>query len=134
MRVLISGSRGEYWERLFPVFVRHGMQPVILEEFSAVVKALRNAPPALVVVDAGADDAANADAHIQKLRETLAALLAANAMVHAAVVSFLPEETLHDALEGLGILGGMPASPTEEDIAALAQTLNTVNGLTLGSS
>ena len=55
-------------------------------------------------------------------------LLTVNAMVNTAVVSPLADEEFHEASEGLGILGRLPAEPGTGEAADLLQKLRQVLG------
>lgn len=55
-------------------------------------------------------------------------LLTVNAMVNTAVVSPLADEEFHEASEGLGILGRLPAEPGISEAADLLQKLRQVLG------
>ena len=55
-------------------------------------------------------------------------LLTVNALVNTAVVSPLADEEFHEASEGLGILGRLPAEPGTSEAADLLQKLRQVLG------
>lgn len=84
------------------------------------LEAARTAALQLMIIDADLPDIAALDL-VQKL-------LMVNAMVNTAVVSQLPEEEFHEASEGLGILGRLPADPRRSDAEEILRKLRRVLG------
>lgn len=76
--------------------------------------SVRRQPPTLAVLDAGSHEAAKA---------VVMDIMRANALVYTAVVTDLPEEAFHDAMEGLGILAPLPAAPAAAEADHLLRLL-----------
>ena len=82
--------------------------------------AARTSAPHLVIIDTGLPD--------HEPLELVQKLLMVNAMVNTAVVSPLSEEEVHEASEGLGVLGRLPGEPGESEAADLLRRLKKVLG------
>ena len=89
----------------------------------AALSILQENPPAVVLLDYEPANGIAVTEHIQTIRKDLTSLLLANAMVHTAVASSFGHTELHDALEGYGLLAGLPAVPGPEDVTLLADSL-----------
>ena len=50
-------------------------------------------------------------------------LLMINATAHSAVTTDMEENAFHDAMEGLGILTGLPPAPSQDDVRRLLDLL-----------
>jgi len=74
---------------------------------------LKTLPPAFVVLDEGL----RGGPPLKLAKE----LIQVNAMVNIAVISDQTPEAFHEASEGLGIAASVPANPTADDGAALAE-------------
>ena len=85
------------------------------------LEAARTAAPHLVIIDVDLPDTAPLDL-VQKL-------LMVNALVNTAVVSPLSDEEFHEASEGLGILGRLPAEPGMTEASELLHKLRAVLGV-----
>lgn len=127
MDVLVISPRDELWNGLAPAFAAHNLQPHVLASFEEGLQRVRSKPPVLLILD-NPEYALpeQQQAHIETTRKALTEMLMVNAMVHSAVTSFLDEESFHDAMEGFGILCGLPLNPGTGDIDMLAQALRSV--------
>ena len=72
------------------------------------------------MLDINADNAA--------LRHAVFQVLSVNAMIHTAAVTSMTPEAFHDAMEGLGMLAGLPSTPAPADIDALMDALAKLEG------
>jgi len=75
--------------------------------------AVQAMPPAFAVIDQGLE----AGEPLALAKQ----LVMVNAMINVAVVSGLDAAAFHDAAEGLGILAPVPATPSAQDGAKLAE-------------
>ena len=119
--LLVSAEPSRYAQALAP-FARRGASlasaPTLQEGLSAI-KASLPSPPALVILDEGEDRAGD-----QALRQAVMQIIKASAFTYVCAISSRPAETLHDAMEGLGMLPPLPANPTEADGEHLLQQLS----------
>ena len=53
-------------------------------------------------------------------------LLMINAATHSAVTTGMEAEAFHDAMEGLGILTGLPLTPGDNDVRHMLDLLATL--------
>lgn len=115
MRILTVTSRPAAFTEFLAALAESGVETDLAQTTEAALDRVRDAPPALVVVDQDLPDAGTFD--------FVARLMRVNAAVHAAVVSELAAEAFHEAGEGLGILAAIPPHPSGEDGRALLGTL-----------
>lgn len=101
-----------------------GMKIRCVPTLEQAQELLRVAPPIITVLDLGIGQA--------QLREAIISLLLINARVHSAVVTDMPTEIFHNAMEGLGILCALPPDPGEKDAATLLTLLAQVDGMAVG--
>lgn len=84
----------------------------------AALEMARVRAPVLVVVDGALADFRPA--------ELVSELARVNAVINTAVMSMLPPDQFHDALEGLGVLAQIPSHPGEADARAVMGRLRAV--------
>ena len=106
--ILIVTSDAAKWQPCLPVFGEHGADVTFVSSLDACKEALRGNPPRLYVLE---------------LRAALMDLLMINAAAHSAVTTGMEADAFHDAMEGLGILTGLPLSPGENDIRHMLDLL-----------
>lgn len=129
MNVLIVSKRKALWDALIPAFAENGLTPVFAQTPEKGLDVVRAEAPVLVVFDLDEDAADDADKHVKNAKTAIGGILAANAAVHTAVVSFLPDDVFHEATEGLGVLCSLPSKPQKEDVDKLAEALRTVGAV-----
>ncbi len=120
MDILVVSPRAELWQSLRPQFEKHGAVLSLACNMDDALNSLNRRLPALVVLDINADNAA--------LRHAVFQVLSVNAMIHTAAVTSMTPESFHDAMEGLGMLAGLPSTPTPADIDALMDALAKLEG------
>ena len=119
---VIENAPGRYAAAMQP-FVEAGFHVVPMrngEEAETAMATRRdaNAPqPALVVIDA------SAGMPPQTLREQGMRFLRLSAFTYLSAITSMTGGEFHDAMEGLGMLPPLPASPTEDDGRKLLQAL-----------
>jgi CheY-like chemotaxis protein len=84
------------------------------------LEAAQDSAPHLVIIDSELPDISTLD--------LIRRLIRLNAMVNTAVLSPLSEEGFHEASEGLGVLGRLPAAPGADAAAELLAKLRLVLG------
>ena len=115
MDILVVSPRAELWQSLRPQFEKHDAVLSLACNMDDALNSLNRRRPALVVLDINADNAA--------LRHAVFQVLSIDAMIHTAAVTSMTPESFHDAMEGLGMLAGLPSTPTPADIDALMDAL-----------
>lgn len=120
MDILVVSPRAELWQSLRPQFEKHGAVLSLACCLNDALSTLNQHRPTLVVLDINADNAA--------LRHAVFQVLSVNAMIHTAAVTSMTPEAFHDAMEGLGMLAGLPSSPAPADIDALMDALAKLEG------
>ena len=113
--ILIVTSDAAKWQPCLPVFGEHGADVTFVSSLDACKEALRGNPTRLYVLDLGLEG--------KELRAALMDLLMINAAAHSAVTTGMEADAFHDAMEGLGILTGLPLSPGENDIRHMLDLL-----------
>ena len=96
-----------------------GVKVTCHAEQDAVIGHIRNSPPAAVIIDEGASGTIPLELALQ--------VIEANAFTHLALISPLPIDILHDAMEGLGVAVVLPALPDAADAATFMETMNNLN-------
>jgi len=91
-------------------FERRGCAVSTVATPEACLEAVRHKAPTLVVLDAGS---------LKATKQAVLGIMRANALVYTAVVTDMPEEVFHDAMEGLGILASLPAAPSAAEAERL---------------
>lgn len=120
MKWLLLAESWENWADHAVFFEEKGITLLFAHRKDDVGSLLRNTPPALVLLDASA-------LTLEDIRSAIIALLMANAMVHVAVVSSIPEQEFHDATEGLGILMQISKEALGSQVDRLLAALHAVN-------
>lgn len=113
--ILIATTDTAKWRPCLPVFGEQGADVTFVGSLEACKQALRDDPPRLYVLDLGLEG--------KDLRAALMQLLMINAAAHSAVTTGMEKEAFHDAMEGLGILTGLPPAPGEDDIRHMLHLL-----------
>ena len=114
--ILLVSARPEAWEPCLAPVTGRGWGVRRAATLEEAVQAVRRSAPRVAVLDIEGDAAA--------LRKAVVAILSVNASVHTALVSSLPEEAFHDAMEGLGVLTSLPPQPRVQDIERLLAALD----------
>ena len=128
MNVLVISSRQQIWQALVPDFQARSFTLCFSDSLDKALDLLRKNPPLVVILDSESyNGSERTDAYIQKIREDLTCILEIDAMIYTAVVSGLDPAELHDALEGYGVLLGIPSKPGPDDAARLAESLKKCN-------
>lgn len=113
--ILIVTTDSAKWQPFLPVFREHGADVTFAGSLDACKEALRADPPRLYILDLGLEG--------RELRAALMQLLMIDATAHSAVTTDMEKEAFHDAMEGLGILTGLPPVPGEGDIRHMLRLL-----------
>lgn len=113
--ILIVTTDTTKWQPFLPVFEEYGSTIFFVNSLNACKNSLRINPPCLYVLDLGLEG--------KDLREALIQLLMINATAHSAVTTGMEEKSFHDAMEGLGILTGLPLTPRDKDIRHMLHLL-----------
>ncbi|MDO5483744.1 MAG: hypothetical protein Q4F27_02435 [Desulfovibrionaceae bacterium] len=116
MEILCISSRAALWEGLRPCMEARKYRLTVVPELEDGLRRLRNAPPALVVLDM-------AEAATAAIRAAVIEVLKINAMIHCTAVSGLSEKAFHDSMEGLGMPMGLPDPPGRQDVEKLMDAL-----------
>jgi DNA-binding response OmpR family regulator len=122
-RIVLATPRPEAWQA-FAGALSSDPEVLLARVLSgaAALEAARAFAPHLMIIDSDLPDIGPLDL-VRKL-------LLVNAMVNTAVVSPLTEAEFHEASEGLGVLGHLPAEPDRRDAADLLHKLRKVLGET----
>jgi hypothetical protein len=120
MNVLVLTSRPGYWKELAPDFATGSFTLACASSITELVGGLKKTPPVLVILDPDPKDG------IQNIKNHLATILRANAMVHTAVISSLEEEEFHDAVEGFGVLLRIPPVNEAPIVRLVSEALRSV--------
>ena len=124
MNVLVISTRQQRWQALAPEFHARGLALLFSDSLDKALGSLRENPPAVVILDLEPQhEPEYRDVQIHNIRNNLTSILMVNAMVHTAVVSRLSHDEFHDALEGFGVLLGIPPEPAPQDVARLSEAL-----------
>ena len=123
MKIIVASARTE---ALQP-FVNSLMQLPSVAEVTfvstpdAVLHHVQACPPALILVDSILlpDNSA----------EFITNIMQHNAFVHVAYMSEQPEATLHDSMEGLGLVAFLPLVPQLQEATKLVATVQEVGYL-----
>lgn len=115
MNILIVTTDAAKWQPCLPAFSQGGAGVSFVSSLDACKEALRSNPPRLYIVDLGLEG--------KELRSALMELLMINASAHSAVTTGMEEEAFHDAMEGLGILTGLPTAPGPDDVRRMLALL-----------
>lgn len=118
MDILLLSPHPERWASCAEVFTAHGAQLRTAADLASGMELIRRQPPVLVVLDLGLS--------AEELRKAVIGILQVNAMIHTAAVSDMSESQFHDVMEGLGMLMGLPASPSADDARRLMAALSAV--------
>lgn len=113
--ILIVTTDPAKWRPCLPVFGEQGADVAFAGSLDACKEALRVDPPRLYILDLGLEG--------KELRAALMQLLMIDATAHSAVTTGMEEEAFHDAMEGLGILTGLPLAPGGDDIRHMLHLL-----------
>lgn len=119
--ILIATADAAKWQPCLPAFRERGADVTFANSLDACKEALRNNPPRLYILDLGLEG--------KDLRAALMQLLMINAAAHSAVTTGMDTEAFHDAMEGLGILTGLPLAPGENDIRHMLDLLAELQAL-----
>ncbi len=119
MDILLITDAPQKWGDCIPILEQAGGRVRIVPDMSDALDHIRTSPPVLTILDLGIDTKA--------MRQAIIEILMINASVHTAVTSEMPEEHMHDAMEGLGTLMFLPSSPGRNDMLALLDALNKVS-------
>lgn len=120
MDILVVSPRADLWQNLRPQFEKHGADLRLAPSMDEALSDLTVRRADLVVLDINAD--------APDLRHAVFRILSVSAMIHTAAVTTMSPETFHDAMEGLGMLTGLPVNPSPADIDALMTALGKVMG------
>lgn len=120
MDILVVSPRADLWQNLRPQFEKHGAALRLAPSMDEALSDLTARRADLVVLDINAD--------APDLRHAVFRILSVSAMIHTAAVTTMSPETFHDAMEGLGMLTGLPVNPSPTDIDALMTALGKVMG------
>ena len=115
MNILIVTTDTAKWQTCLPVFQAAGADVSFAASLEACKEALRSNPPRLYILDLGLKG--------KELRAAFMELLMINATAHSAVTTDMEENAFHDAMEGLGILTGLPPAPSQDDMRRLLDLL-----------
>lgn len=116
--VLIVTTDNAKWQPCLPVFGEEGADVTFADSLDACKEALRADPPRLYILDLGLEG--------KDLRAALMQLLMIDATAHSAVTTGMEKDAFHDAMEGLGILTGLPPAPGKDDIRHMLHLLKTL--------
>ena len=108
MNILIVTTDTAKWQTCLPVFQAAGTDVSFAASLEACKEALRSNPPRLYILDLGLKG--------KELRAAFMELLMINA-------TDMEENAFHDAMEGLGILTGLPPAPSQDDVRRLLDLL-----------
>lgn len=112
--ILLQTGRPAAFVDFVEELARHDCAVATVASADACKKQVEESPPALVVLDPASQEQA---------RQDVIGIMRINALVLAAVVSDMPEEAFHDAMEGLGILASLPLAPTADDARRVLRLL-----------
>lgn len=118
MDILLISPRPEAWAACASVFAAYGASLRTVADLDAGMDAVRRQNPALVVLDL--------ELSAEGLRTAVIGILQINAMIHTAAVSDMDASEFHDVMEGLGMLMGLPRTPTVADARRLMEALSAV--------
>ncbi len=117
--ILLQTGRPAVFAAFVEELVRLGCSIATVTDAAACKKQVEDAAPALVVLDSASQEQA---------RQDVIGIMRVNALVHTAVISDMPEEVFHDAMEGLGILASLPTAPTADDARRVFDLLVELHG------
>ena len=112
--ILLQTGRPAVFAPFVAELERQGCTVTTVPDAADCIDCVQRQAPHLVVVDAPTQEQA---------RQDVIGIMRINALVLAAVVSDMPEEAFHDAMEGLGILASLPSEPGPEDARRLVRLL-----------
>ena len=112
--ILLQTGRPAAFVDFVEELARHDCAVATVANADACKKHMQDATPALVVLDSASQEQA---------RQDVIGIMRVNALVHTAVISDMPEEAFHDAMEGLGILASLPSAPTADDARRVLRLL-----------
>lgn len=116
LRIVVASNRQaalEHFTRALAMETGAAVHRV--QEVGQVLDLVREAAPTMVVIDA--------QDPVREPKALITDILMANAMIHTAVLTPLPEDEFHEAFEGLGVLVGLPTAPNGSDARRLARLL-----------
>jgi len=119
MDILVLSSRSALWESLMPAFAARGASVRMASTLEEGLDSLRSSRAVLVVLDLALGGEA--------LRKVVFQILSIDAMIHTAALSDMSHEEFHDAMEGLGMLAGLPMEPSAADVEGLMDALAKVS-------
>ena len=119
MDILLVSDTPEKWSDCIAVLEQKGYRPVTVTNMTDALSSIRTTPPVLAILDSDMDAGG--------IRKAVIDILMVNAAVHTAVSSEMPDEVFHDAMEGLGILMGLPLHPSPADMITLLDALEKVS-------
>jgi DNA-binding response OmpR family regulator len=120
-RIVLATPRPEAWQAFAAALSSDPeVQFTRVVSGAAALEAARAFAPHLMIIDSDLPDTGPLDL-VRKL-------LMVNAMVNTAVVSPLTDAEFHEASEGLGVLGRLPAKPDMSHAADLLHKLRKVLG------
>ena len=99
--------------------IQTGVKVTCHAEQGAVIGHIRNSAPTAVIIDEGASGTIPLEFALQ--------IIETNAFTHIALISPLPIDILHDAMEGLGVAVMLPALPDAADAVTFMETMNNLN-------
>ena len=112
--ILLQTGRPAVFAPFVEELERQGCAVTTVANAAECTTCVQRQAPHLVVVDAPTQ---------QQARQDVIGIMRINALVLAAVVSDMPEEAFHDAMEGLGILASLPPAPTADDARRVLRLL-----------
>ena len=124
MDLLLVSPREGLWQSMLADFGLRGLGLDWVPTLEQGLVKLRQNPPVALILDAATSDEPGAkEAHIKKIRNDLVEILKIDARVHPVLLSDLPPDELHDALEGFGLLLCLSADPASSELERLSEAL-----------
>lgn len=115
--ILLQTRRPGVWTDFVAQLRTGGCTVGMAESFEQCKEAAQRDHPVLVVLDPPSGELA---------RSWVTALMMIDAGMHTAVVTDMPAEIFHDAMEGLGILTPLPPEPAAQDAQKMVELLREV--------
>ena len=127
MDILIISPRPEMWDGLKDAFGKHGGVLRFASSMDDALAALREKKAALALLDIFGGKPW-AEANTQPMRDAVVSILMVDAMTNLASSCGMGHDVFHDAMEGLGRIDDLPASPSEADVDGLMKRLVSILG------
>ncbi|MDD4700596.1 MAG: response regulator receiver protein [Desulfovibrio sp.] len=112
--ILLQTSRPEAWADFVAQLRADACSIGMAKSFEQCKEVAQRERPVLAVLDPPSGHLA---------RSWVTDLMMIDAGMHTAVVTDMPAEAFHDAMEGLGILTSLPQKPTAQDARRLLELL-----------